>query len=96
MNKADRSSEVFAVATIFFILTWLTVGLRIYVRAILMKAWGKDDSYMVATLLAFTIYLPCQIVAAIHGTGRHRWHLSDSDAKTALLVSTFWRLEIGS
>ncbi|KAL7770288.1 hypothetical protein CFE70_000221 [Pyrenophora teres f. teres 0-1] len=50
MNTVDRSSEVFAVATIFFILTWLTVGLRIYVRAILMKTWGKDDSYMVATL----------------------------------------------
>ncbi|CAA9956623.1 hypothetical protein PTMSG1_00231 [Pyrenophora teres f. maculata] len=89
MNTVDRSSEVFAVATIFFILTWLTVGLRIYVRAILMKTWGKDDSYMVATLLAFTIYLPCQIVAAVHGTGRHRWDLSDSDARTALL---FWYL----
>jgi len=23
----------------------------------------------------------------MHGTGRHRWELSDSDAKTALLVS---------
>jgi len=52
MNTANRSSEVFNVATIFFLLTWLTVGLRVYVRAILMKTWGKDDSYMVATLVS--------------------------------------------
>ncbi|RMZ74533.1 integral membrane [Pyrenophora seminiperda CCB06] len=86
-GSANRSSEVFATATVFFILTWLTVGLRIYVRTILMRAWGKDDSYMVATLLVFSIYLPCQIVAAVHGTGRHRWNLSDNDARTALM---FW------
>ncbi|KAI4908371.1 hypothetical protein J4E90_008996 [Alternaria incomplexa] len=89
MSKDDRSPEVFAVAAPFFVLTWTTVLLRIYVRAVLMKTWGKDDSYMVAALLTFTMYLPCQIIAAMHGTGRHRWELSDSDAKTALL---FWYL----
>jgi hypothetical protein len=47
----DRSPEVFAVAILFFVLTWLTVGLRVYVRAILMKTWGKDDWYMVAALV---------------------------------------------
>lgn len=51
MGKDDRSSEVFAVATLFFVLTWLTVCLRVYVRASLMKTWGKDDSYMVAALV---------------------------------------------
>ena len=59
MNTANRSSEVFAVATFFFILTWLTVGLRVYVRAILMKTWGKDDSYMVATLVSTHFKRPC-------------------------------------
>jgi hypothetical protein len=51
MTKDDRSREVFAVAALFFALTWTTVALRIYVRAILMKTWGKDDSYMVAALV---------------------------------------------
>jgi len=26
------------------------------------------------------------MIAAVHGTGRHRWDLSDEDAKIALLV----------
>ncbi|KAF2853217.1 hypothetical protein T440DRAFT_390525 [Plenodomus tracheiphilus IPT5] len=74
-----RSYEVLAVAGLFFILSWLTVSLRVYARGILMKRWGRDDSCMVVTL----------IVAAVHGTGRHRWDITDDDARTALL---FWYL----
>lgn len=47
MSRDDRSREVLAVATLFFVLTWVTVGLRAYVRARLMKTWGTDDWYMV-------------------------------------------------
>jgi hypothetical protein len=35
----------------------------------------------------FTIYLAFQITAAVYGTGRHRWDLTDEDARTSLLVS---------
>ena len=52
MTQDDRSREVFAVAALFFVLTWTTVCMRVYVRAILMKTWGKDDSYMVAALVS--------------------------------------------
>ncbi|KAL6703667.1 hypothetical protein ACN47E_009441 [Coniothyrium glycines] len=85
----DRSGEVFTVAALFFVLTWLTTGLRVYVRGFMMKTWGKDDSFMVACLVLFTVYLAFQIVAAIHGTGRHRWNLTDQDARMALM---FWYL----
>lgn len=37
----------------------------------------------------FTVYLAFQSVAAVYGTGRHRWELEDSDARIALLVSDF-------
>lgn len=39
----------------------------------------------------FTIYLAFQIVAAIHGTGRHRSDLSDADTRTALMVRSVHR-----
>lgn len=55
----DRRDEVLAVAALFFALTWLTVSLRIYVRGSLMKTWGRDDSFMVATLVCF---VPCSIL----------------------------------
>ena len=47
MTNDDRSRQVLAVASLFFVLTWVTVGLRAYVRATLMKTWGIDDWYMV-------------------------------------------------
>jgi hypothetical protein len=59
MSKDDRSREVFAVAALFFVLTWTTVCLRVYVRAILMKTWGKDDSFMVASLVSCHISDTC-------------------------------------
>jgi hypothetical protein len=83
----SRRDEVLAVATLFFVLSWLTVTLRFYVRGKLMHTWGVDDSFMGATLAIFTVYLAFQVVAAVYGTGRHRWELEDSDARIALLVS---------
>ncbi|KAJ4295635.1 hypothetical protein N0V90_007648 [Kalmusia sp. IMI 367209] len=45
-----RSKEVLAVAILFFLLTWLTVSLRIYVRGFMLKTWGKDDWAMLTTV----------------------------------------------
>lgn len=45
----DRSQQVLAVAILFFILSWLTVLLRIYVRAGMLKSFGLDDWLMVTT-----------------------------------------------
>lgn len=46
-----RGKEVLAVAVLFFVLTWLTVSLRIYVRGFMLQAWGKDDTAMFVTLV---------------------------------------------
>ncbi|KAF2706161.1 hypothetical protein K504DRAFT_447889 [Pleomassaria siparia CBS 279.74] len=81
--------QVMAVAILFFVLTYLTVGLRVYVRGFMLNSWGRDDYAIIVTLGIFTVYLACQIVAAIHGTGQHRWELDDHDAQVALL---FWYL----
>ncbi|KAL6158773.1 hypothetical protein ACJBU6_02873 [Exserohilum turcicum] len=85
MSRDNRSPEVLAVAILFFVLTWVAVCVRFYVRAGLTRTWGYDDSYMVAALCTFTVYLVCQIVAAVHGAGRHQAYLSHSDTRTALL-----------
>ena len=52
-----RGGEVMAVAVLFFVLTWLTVSLRIYVRGFMLKTWGKDDSTMFATVVSLTVTL---------------------------------------
>jgi hypothetical protein len=59
----DRHNEVLAVAALFFVVTWLTVSLRCYVRGIMMKTWGVDDYFMVATLVgSATCTKPCRIL----------------------------------
>lgn len=99
----DRSGQVMAVAILFLILSWVTVGLRCYVRSVtfpnfydsllmiirtcIIKGFGLDDQLMVATLLFFTAYLACQMGGAVHGTGRHREVLTDESAQRAL---HFW------
>ena len=47
----NHQAEMRAVAALLFALSWLTVDLRTYVRGFFMKAWGKDDSCLVGTLV---------------------------------------------
>lgn len=44
-----RSDQVLAVALLFISLTWLTVGMRCYVRIGMLKSFGYDDWMMLAT-----------------------------------------------
>ncbi|KAF9694973.1 hypothetical protein EKO04_006862 [Ascochyta lentis] len=80
----DRGDQVAGIAITFLILTWLTVGLRCYVRTVLVKAFGLDDKVMVVTLCFFTAYLACQLGGAVHGTGQHRENITDENAQIAL------------
>ncbi|KAI4958769.1 hypothetical protein J4E86_004375 [Alternaria arbusti] len=83
----DRSGSVLAIALTFLILTYITVGLRCYVRIFMVKGFGIDDYCMVVTLCFFTGYLVSQIGGALHGTGVRREKLTDEQAQTAL---HFW------
>lgn len=83
----DRGAEVAAVAITFLILSWITVGLRCYVRTVIVKGFGLDDKVMVLTLVFFTMYLGCQIGGAVHGSGQHRKNITDENAQIAL---RFW------
>jgi len=85
----DRSHEVLAVAILFFVISWVTVGLRVYVRAGMLKTFGVDDWAMVATLLLFTAYLVCQIGGVHYGTGRHAKDLEPDNVRKAL---RYWYL----
>ncbi|USP75452.1 uncharacterized protein yc1106_02726 [Curvularia clavata] len=83
----DRSGQILAIGITFLILSYLTVGLRGYVRLCMVKGFGIDDYTMVVTLLFFTGYLVSQIGGAVHGSGVRRVNLTDEAAETAL---HFW------
>jgi hypothetical protein len=45
----DRSPQVLIVNVIFWILSWISILLRLYVRAGLLKWFGVDDWTMIIT-----------------------------------------------
>lgn len=45
----NRSNQVLAVAILFISLTWLTVGMRCFVRIRMLKSFGYDDWAMLIT-----------------------------------------------
>lgn len=53
-----NGKEVLAVAILFFLLTWLTVGLRVYVRGYMLRTWGKDDWFMLTTVVSVLTSYP--------------------------------------
>ncbi|KAF2830844.1 hypothetical protein CC86DRAFT_434790 [Ophiobolus disseminans] len=75
-----RSNEVLAVAAFFFVFTWLTVGLRCYVRGIMIKNWGIDDYYMFWYLCELLYVIAnCLLKIAIGyfylRVAMQRWHI---------------------
>ncbi|KAL1640389.1 hypothetical protein SLS58_007062 [Diplodia intermedia] len=83
----DRSQQVLAIGTTFFILAWIVVMLRVYVRAYMIKSWGVDDWVMMLALACFTIYLVCQLGGVYYGSGRLDKNLHPADMRKAL---RFW------
>lgn len=53
MAAEDRGPEIAAVAILFLTLTLISVGLRCYVRTVLIKSFGLDDWFAVASLVGF-------------------------------------------
>jgi hypothetical protein len=45
----DRSLQVLAVGVVFIILAWITVGLRVYVRAFMLRTFALDDWLIILT-----------------------------------------------
>ena len=68
-----RGKEVFAVAILFLVLTWLSISLRIYVRGFMIRTWGNDDWVMLATVVNRSHIFPATfddvltVLAHLHG-----------------------------
>ncbi|KAE8150638.1 hypothetical protein BDV25DRAFT_139637 [Aspergillus avenaceus] len=80
----DRSLEVRAVAAVFFALATVATILRCYVRLVLVKAFGWDDTIMVLALGFFAMFSGCMIGGSIYGTGKHLTQLTDHQRTTAM------------
>lgn len=58
---AGELDTIFMVVVAFLVLTWIVVGLRIYVRALLIKTFGYDDYSILIAQCFFTVTCGCTI-----------------------------------
>ena len=87
ISMRDAHALILGFNLAFFILTYATVSLRIYVKARILRNLGPDDYVMLATLFFYTGVLTSQVIAVSHGEGLHIDQLTTADAQTALTVS---------
>ncbi|KAI0098555.1 hypothetical protein GGR51DRAFT_538178 [Nemania sp. FL0031] len=77
MSDSDELSTLFSGVNIaIFILAFISVSLRCYVRIGLTNAFGADDYWMLATLASFTANTTVALLSANYGLGKHTWTLS--------------------
>jgi hypothetical protein len=66
MAAEDRGPEIAAVAILFLTLTWMFIILRCYVRTVIIKSFGMDDWFAVASLVEFPSKI-CPVSLSIDG-----------------------------
>ncbi|KAK1516935.1 uncharacterized protein CCOS01_12484 [Colletotrichum costaricense] len=79
---ADKSAQIVVTASVFLLLTWVAVSLRVYCRTALVRSVGIDDKIMVFLL----------IYGGTHGIGRRDSEITAGEKRTMLLL--WWILEL--
>ena len=54
-NDTSRSQMLLLSSSICLVFAWISVSLRVWVRAVMIKSFGWDDSLMVLALVCLTI-----------------------------------------
>ncbi|TDZ58220.1 hypothetical protein CTRI78_v005572 [Colletotrichum trifolii] len=80
----NRGPELLGVNIFFTVAAIIATALRCYVRAGLVKAFGRDDWLMVLALVFFSCYSAASITGVHYGTGRHFDDLEKGDIKMAM------------
>lgn len=88
MAVEDKGQEIDGVAIQFIVLAVGSFGLRVYVRAHMVKAWGWDDWLMTAAFFTFLFFMANIMMGVAHGLGRRFRDLSEDDIELALKVKT--------
>ncbi|KXJ89089.1 hypothetical protein Micbo1qcDRAFT_213432 [Microdochium bolleyi] len=81
----SRSLELRSVAVGAWVLAFVATVLRVYSRAVIMKAFAIDDWLMMVAMFAFTINTITCVLGTIHGSGMHMADLTPQSIETALM-----------
>ncbi|KAJ5669587.1 hypothetical protein N7462_010657 [Penicillium macrosclerotiorum] len=69
MPLEGRSLAIFVVSVVMMVVSFITVSLRTFVRAYIVRAFGWDDTLMVAALVLFLTLGTCCLIGSMNGIG---------------------------
>ncbi|KAI8659416.1 hypothetical protein NCS56_01158800 [Fusarium sp. Ph1] len=81
----DNSVALVSTVIVFMALSWLSVGLRSYTRAFLMKSYQLDDWLMLIAQGIFTVSCAFILEGVKEGLGRHNEAIKDDAAEVNAL-----------
>ncbi|EGX91448.1 hypothetical protein CCM_05606 [Cordyceps militaris CM01] len=67
-------------------LSWITIGLRTYTRAVIMRSFQSDDWLMLVAQIIFTALCACIFEGVRRGMGRHNAAIKTDDDRVAALM----------
>ncbi|KAF5631297.1 integral membrane protein pth11 [Fusarium sp. NRRL 52700] len=82
----ENGSVLVATAITLLTLSWFSVGLRTYTRAVLMKSLQVDDWLMLVAQTIFTISCVFILEGVQQGIGKHNDAIKDDEAKVQALM----------
>ncbi|KIM98343.1 hypothetical protein OIDMADRAFT_181770 [Oidiodendron maius Zn] len=71
MAANDEGSKLAGVIGLMLGMTWIFFSLRIYVRTCITKGLRVDDLLLIVSIIFFTIYCACHVLAIKYGVGGH-------------------------
>jgi hypothetical protein len=86
----DRSPQVLAVGLFFAILAWLSVGLRVYIRAVMQRSFALDDWLIVLTLVGSTTLASLDSTKKYSYSSPRTWSVKSEESYTVL--ESAWRI----
>ncbi|OGM45343.1 P-type ATPase [Aspergillus bombycis] len=87
MPLVGRSRAIFTVCVVMMCLSIVAVILRVFVRSYIVRAFGWDDTLMVAAVALFTFLNICCIIGTKNGVGHQ---LKDFTSLDTLQKAMLW------
>ncbi|KAK1963798.1 hypothetical protein LY78DRAFT_748840 [Colletotrichum sublineola] len=69
----SRANLILGVTLSLFVVSAIFVGLRVYVRAFVLRKWGIDDTMLVSSFIIVLFHDFVMCLATKFGIGRHFW-----------------------
>ncbi|KAJ5765804.1 hypothetical protein N7520_005363 [Penicillium odoratum] len=92
MDEDDdsRSQAILIVTAIFLAISLIATGLRLFVRTHVVKAFGKDDVFMVLAMTLNLAFAICGFLGVKYGMGRKLIHFVGREADFHKALLCWW------